>query len=80
MAQSQRKLAKATAEQVEIMKEQLNVAKKKVNIMEDQSEMAIMTESASQLIAHGSEYILLRQKRKLEEYKKLLELEDRDER
>ncbi|KAE9045448.1 hypothetical protein PR001_g4955 [Phytophthora rubi] len=57
------------------MKEQLSVTKKKIKLMEEQSEMAIMTASASQLTQHGSEYVLLRQKRKLEEYKRQIELE-----
>ncbi|KAG7388766.1 hypothetical protein PHYPSEUDO_011785 [Phytophthora pseudosyringae] len=39
MAHSQRELAKATAAQVDIMKEQLSVAKKKNKLMEEQAEM-----------------------------------------
>ncbi|KAG6943270.1 hypothetical protein JG688_00017682 [Phytophthora aleatoria] len=76
MAHSQRELARASAAQVEIMKEQLSVAKKKVKIMQEQSEMAIMTASVSQLSEYGSEYIRIRQKRKLEEFKRQIEIED----
>ncbi|KAL3668559.1 hypothetical protein V7S43_006642 [Phytophthora oleae] len=78
MAHSQRRLARATTEQVGILKEQLQVAKQKIRIMQEQSEMAIMTAYKGDLTEYGAKYILLRQKRHLDAYKRQLEQEDCD--
>ncbi|ETN24960.1 hypothetical protein PPTG_01121 [Phytophthora nicotianae INRA-310] len=65
---SQRELANATSAQVSIMKEQLEVAKQKVELManqqqalRDQAEMSIMCTSTEGLSDFGKEYLLLKQ-------------------
>ncbi|KAE9160552.1 hypothetical protein PF004_g31141 [Phytophthora fragariae] len=73
---SQRELAVAPSAQVEIMREQLQVANKKVEIMEsqqqaerDQAEMAIMCTSTEGLSDFGKQYLLLKQKQVLDRMK-----------
>ncbi|ETP32527.1 hypothetical protein, variant [Phytophthora nicotianae P10297] len=74
---SQRGLAAATTAQVEILKEQLQIAKGKVELVEnqqrslkEQAEMSMMCATTEGLSEFGKEYLLLKQKQVLEQMKK----------
>ncbi|ETI34489.1 hypothetical protein F443_19010 [Phytophthora nicotianae P1569] len=74
---SQRGLAAATTAQVEILKEQLQIAKGKVELVEnqqrslkEQAEMSMMCATTEGLSEFGKEYLLLKQKQVLEQKNK----------
>ncbi|KAG1684378.1 hypothetical protein DVH05_011407 [Phytophthora capsici] len=76
MVHSQTELAKATTAQVEIMRQQLAIATKKVNLMEaqqkalkEQAEMTMMCTSVAGLSDEGKEFLAIKQRQLLHRLK-----------